>query len=205
MKIKIVPFRKDWKNQFDKISKELHQILQELKPIIEHIGSTSIQNLSAKPIIDIQVGIKDKSQFDIVVELMKNTKDYIYYEAFNKSMPNRRLFVKLDEDSEKLKVKNTFKTLEEIPHDRLNTRRIAHIHVWKLDSDDWIRHIAFRDYLKYNNQVKQEYEKLKLRLSKQDWTDGMEYNLGKDKFIKRIESDAIKWFTQKNKNFKLKE
>ena len=198
MRIKIVPYRKEWKDQFNKISKELHQILQELNPIIEHIGSTSIEDISAKPIIDIQVGIKNKDQFGKVVELMKIPKDYIYYEAFNESMPNRRLFVKFDADVEKLKVNKTFKTLEEIPHERLNTRRIAHIHVWEFNSDDWIRHIAYRDYLKYNNQVRQEYEQLKLSLSKQEWTDGMEYNLGKDKFIKRIEAEAIIWHSQKS-------
>ncbi len=99
MRIKILPYRKEWKEQFEQISRELHQILHELNPIIEHIGSTSIEYLSAKPIIDIQIGIEDKNQFNKVVELMELPKDYIYYEAFNEALPNRRLFVKFDTDS----------------------------------------------------------------------------------------------------------
>ena len=64
-------------------------ILESLNPIIEHIGSTSIQFLSAKPIIDIAVGIKNTSELDLTIDpMIKN--QFIYYEVYNKVIPEAR-------------------------------------------------------------------------------------------------------------------
>ncbi|NGM90403.1 GrpB family protein, partial [Parapusillimonas sp. SGNA-6] len=45
-----------WKDQFEIIKQGLNEILSDLRVSIEHIGSTSVEGLSAKPIIDIMVG-----------------------------------------------------------------------------------------------------------------------------------------------------
>ena len=75
-------------------------ILESLNPIIEHIGSTSIQFLSAKPIIDIAVGIKNTSELDLTIDpMIKN--QFIYYEVYNKVIPERRLFVGLKDKKDK--------------------------------------------------------------------------------------------------------
>ena len=54
---------------------------EKLNPKIEHIGSTSVPNLSAKPIIDIQVGIENSYDLDKTIEPMINNH-YIYYELY---------------------------------------------------------------------------------------------------------------------------
>ena len=63
----VLPYDKQWKQDFLQIKDELQSALGELALRIEHVGSTSVQGLSAKPIIDIDVVIKDYSVFDDVV------------------------------------------------------------------------------------------------------------------------------------------
>jgi GrpB-like predicted nucleotidyltransferase (UPF0157 family) len=198
MKISVQPYQKAWQSQFLQIKQELNAILQELNPIIEHIGSTSVEHLSAKPIIDINVGVKREQDFEKVVTLMATQSDYLYYKVFNESLPQRRLFVKLNDAAEKWAFPNVFSNLNEIPHEETNEKRIAHVHVWVFGSPDWIRHIAFRDYLRENEVIRKEYENLKLGLAKKEWADGMEYNAAKNDFIKKIEAEAINWYFQKN-------
>ncbi|MOA08135.1 dephospho-CoA kinase/protein folding accessory domain-containing protein [compost metagenome] len=80
-----------------------------------------------------------------------------------------------------------------------HAHRIAHVHVLPFGSEHWIRHIAFRDYLRVHPAIKDEYQKLKEQLSTMEWKDGNDYNDAKDSFIKREERKAIKWYyEQKN-------
>ncbi len=197
MKIRIAPYNPKWADQFALLKKELSEKLNELNPLIEHIGSTSVVGLGAKPVIDISLGIKDESSFDRVVELMKGYP-YIYYEVYNSAMPNRRLFLRLKNETDKNLFPELFTADCIIPHDKINEYRLAHVHVWQYGSPDWDRHIAFREYLKSHPTIRKEYEDIKRKLSKQDWADGNEYNKGKDRFIKKTEADAILWYRNLN-------
>ncbi len=198
MKITITRYSPDWAKQFARLKKEIAEILKDLNPAIEHIGSTSIPGLSAKPVIDIQIGLRSADDFPLVEKRMM-AHHYIYYEVFNSSMPNRRLFVRLKgKDDYKLFPKK-FTNPENIPHEEINKYRHAHVHVWQVGTSDWNRHLAFRDYLMANPELKQQYEDLKMKLSLRDWKHGMEYNDGKDEFIKRVQVEAVEWYEQLNK------
>ncbi len=194
MKIILTPYQKIWLDQFLQISRELQDALEGLNPAIEHIGSTSVEGLSAKPIIDISTGVASAAEFDAVVARMRRLPTYIYYEAFNAGMPQRRLFVKLNDSVEALGFKPVFDSLEEIPHEAINEKRVAHVHVWVYGSEDWVRHIAFRDYLRTHETVRTAYETLKMELACKEWPDGMAYNAAKDRFIKQVETEAIRWY-----------
>ena len=106
MKIIIEKYNPKWIKQFNKLKNELSSILKFLNPKIEHIGSTSIPSLSAKPIIDIAVGVNNSSELELTIDPMIKNK-FIYYEVYNKVMPNRRLFVGLKDknDFNKFQVK----------------------------------------------------------------------------------------------------
>ena len=65
-----------------------------IHPKIEHIGSTSIQSLSAKPIIDILIGVNKNSELDLTIDPMIQNK-FIYYKVYDKDMPKRRFYVGL--------------------------------------------------------------------------------------------------------------
>ena len=191
MKILIEPYNTNWPSLFKEIKSELSVILNNNQPIIEHIGSTSIPDLSAKPIIDVAIGINHIDELDSLVKPL-TTNSYIYIKAFNKAMPNRRFFIKLNN------TQNTFKSIynapDEIPHEEWHKNKIAHIHIWELNSPDWVRHIAFKEYLLHNPVIRKEYGQLKNDLSKLDWIDGNEYNTAKNDFIKTIELKAIQWY-----------
>lgn len=196
MKITVSPYNPQWKMLFEQIRVELQTVLGDRAQAIEHIGSTSVENLSAKPIIDVGVGLKSAELFGEIVEKMRLLEDYIYYEAFNESMPQRRLFVKMKSPVSAYGLSSVFRTEAEIPHETVNENRLAHVHAWVFGSSDWTRHIAFRDYLRAHPQVKAEYEMLKMRLSEREWEHGMEYNQAKNSFIKKTETAALIWYNK---------
>ena len=66
-RVVVVPYNEQWKTDFDKIKQHLLPAIKDTIISIEHIGSTSVEGLSAKPIIDIDIVIKDYSVFDTVV------------------------------------------------------------------------------------------------------------------------------------------
>ena len=66
-KVTVVPYNKAWKYAFEKIKKEIESAIGDLIIAIEHVGSTSVEGLSAKPCIDIDVIIRDYSVFDDVL------------------------------------------------------------------------------------------------------------------------------------------
>ena len=66
-RVVVEPYDAGWKADFEKIKQEIEPVLEGLILGIEHVGSTSVQGLSAKPCIDLDVVIKDYSVFDSVV------------------------------------------------------------------------------------------------------------------------------------------
>ena len=182
MKIKFEKYNPNWQSDFEKLKDELSELIGFINPKIEHIGSTSVDGLSAKPIIDILIGMNDESDLErTIIPLIDN--DYAYYEEYNKNMPYRRFFVK-------------HKTLS-IPNADEYNNRLAHIHILPYNSEHWIRHIAFRDYLRTHQTVKNQYQKTKEQLSNKEWRDGNEYNEAKDTFLKEEERKAVNWYNTK--------
>lgn len=185
-----------WEQFFRDLEIELVKALGSLNPRIEHIGSTSVKDLSAKPIIDIMIGLKRPADLDLCPPLLMDN-NYVYYENYNVDIPYRRFFVKLKNSPQILSLPVHIKPGAIIPEELHNhSLRLAHVHILPLDSEHWIRHIAFRDYLLTHPEVKIEYQQLKKKLSLQEWKDGNEYNDAKTSFIKREEQKAIKWFNQ---------
>ncbi|WP_185226380.1 GrpB family protein [Chryseobacterium indologenes] len=194
MKVTFEQYNPSWKDQFASIKTELEKSIGFLHPQIEHIGSTSVEGLSAKPVIDIMIGVKNEQELDQIPPLLQGL-DYVYYEKYDEDMPYRRFFIKLIDRPHKLGFPEIIRTDDEIP-DKLHNHklRIAHIHAIPVSSKHWLRHIAFRDYLRAHPEVKKEYQQLKEHLSQKEWHDGNDYNDGKDPFIKREERKAVQWY-----------
>ena len=193
MKIYIEKYNPSWVLQFEEIKNRLLYILDFLKPVVEHIGSTSVPNLSAKPIIDVMVGLENEQLLDSTIEPMTK-HGFLYYQSFNQFFPNRRLYVGLKENSSQQTFQSVYTENDIIPHEEINLLRQSHIHIWKFRSDDWTRHIAFREYLKSQPSICKEYESLKWELSEKNWNKGMEYSDAKNDFIKKVEAEANLWF-----------
>jgi GrpB-like predicted nucleotidyltransferase (UPF0157 family) len=165
MKVLLTPYSPSWPRDFaaEKLFLQEHVSL----PIrIEHIGSTSVDGLCAKPIIDILIGVADESQLDIPVPEIQNL-GYQYISRYEDVMPYRRFFTK-----------------------EKNSVRTHQIHMVAYKSTFWIRHLQFRDYLRAHSEIAEEYAALKRQLAEQDWESVNDYADAKTDFIRRIEAAA---------------
>lgn len=135
-KVIVLPYDASWKTAFNDIRRELEAALGDLAVSIEHVGSTSVEGLSAKPIIDIDVVIRDYSVFDAVVRKLASVG---YIHEGDLGIQGREAF------------KYTHK-----PHLQKH-----HLYVCPQDSAELRRHITFRDFLRSNPDAVQEYSAVK--------------------------------------------
>ena len=135
-KVIVLPYDKAWKNDFEKIRNEIQTAVGHLITGIEHIGSTSVEGMSAKPCIDLDVIIKDYSVFDAVVKAL-HTIGYIH------------------EGDLGIKDREAFKYTDK-PH-----LRSHHLYVCPQNSAELHRHITFRDFLRSNPEAVRKYSKVK--------------------------------------------
>lgn len=132
----VQPYDEAWKQDFISISNEIRDALGELALRIEHVGSTSVPGLSAKPVIDIDVVIRDHSVLDEVISRLAKIG---YQHEGNLGIAGREAFGY--EGKEHLKE--------------------HHLYVCPEDSPELKRHIAFRDYLRSHPDAVQEYSRIK--------------------------------------------
>lgn len=190
MKIALVSPSTEWPSDFARHRALIATALSDFEPVIDHIGSTSLGDIAAKPIIDIVVGVRDEMHLDAVVQPMLEA-GYAYVKKFNAGMPYRRCFTKLV-------------SLQPIPlpqvigeDDTLSFGRhynsVANVHVMKAGSHHWMRHIAFRDYLRAHPDARSSYEALKLGIAERSFDDPLDYNAFKDDFIAEHQEKAMTW------------
>ncbi len=132
----VLPYNKKWKHDFAIIKNELETVIGELVVSIEHIGSTSVEGLSAKPIIDIDVVIKDYSVFDDVVA---GLAEIGYVHEGNLGIRDREAFA----------------------YSGRGHLREHHLYVCPENSEELCRHITFRDFLRKNPNAVEQYSKVK--------------------------------------------
>lgn len=136
--VTVLPYDPEWKTDFEAIRQELASALGGLALRIEHVGSTSVEGLSAKPIIDIDVVISGYPVFDAVVSRL----GAIGYSH---------------EGDLGIKDREAFKYSGK-PHLRRH-----HLYVCPQDSRELLRHITFRDYLRNNPDAVRKYGQVKER------------------------------------------
>ena len=135
-RVVVVPYDETWSSAFEEIKQELESAVGELIIGIEHVGSTSVEGLSAKPCIDIDVIIKDYSIFDAVVSKLE-TIGYIH--EGNLGIKDREAFKYADK-----------------PHLQKH-----HLYVCPQQSEELHRHIIFRDFLRANPEASKRYGAVK--------------------------------------------
>lgn len=81
--ITVEDYDPNWSNQFDKEIVKLKQVLADEVISIEHIGSTSVKGLGAKPILDIAIGVYDLEMVSEFIEPLKQIgNEFIYHKEF---------------------------------------------------------------------------------------------------------------------------
>ena len=134
--IVVVPYDEKWKLRFEEIAGELRAALGELALSIEHVGSTSVPGLAAKPIIDIDVVIEDESKLQAVIGAL--AKIGYQYEG-NLGIPGREAF----------------------GYEGKTHLMEHHLYVCPKDSPELRRHLSFRDYLRGHPEAVLEYSRIK--------------------------------------------
>jgi GrpB-like predicted nucleotidyltransferase (UPF0157 family) len=145
----------------------LVQALDDVIVDLQHIGSTSIPGLPAKPTIDILLGTKEWPWPTAVDEDLEQLR-YSFYKAPEE---NWRVYLK----------------------PWRNSRRGYHLHIVEHDSDHWRRHLHFRDYLRTHAEEARRYESLKHDLAKAHTYDRGKYQQGKAALIAELTKKAREW------------
>ena len=166
-KVEVKPYNKQWISIFEEEANKLHEIFGPEIIEIYHIGSTSVNNLKAKPIIDIMPVVRDINRIDEFNTVMVAMG---YESKGENGISGRRYFQKGGDN------------------------RTHHAHVYELDNPEIERHLAFRNYLRVHPDVAKKYGDIKGELSQRFPYDIESYIKGKEQLVLEIERKAIVWY-----------
>ena len=156
--VKVTPHRNEWAALFTHEKARLKAAIGEDVLDIQHVGSTSIPGLAAKPILDIGIAVADYDEAVVCVAPLE-ALGYLY--RGNAGIPRRHYF-------------------------RRGNPCTHHIHINEINSQDWRNQIAFRDYLRQHRWALNAYASLKASLAEQYPADREAYLMGKAPFITQI-------------------
>jgi len=166
--VKLEEYNPEWISWFETIRLFFESKLKPYLIRVEHVGSTSIPGMVAKPIIDFDIVIRI-SDFE---EIRRRLENEGYVHQGDLGIPEREAFAHENED-----LKNQLP-----PH---------HLYVCDINSRELHRHIMFRDYLRQHPDDATEYSKIKLYLVKKHSGDRESYIQGKDEIVQSILERAL--------------
>ncbi|TYR74106.1 GrpB family protein [Rossellomorea vietnamensis] len=154
----------NWKRLFQKEKQLLINIIGESIEDIEHFGSTSIEGIKAKPVLDILVGVNRMEDFNKFDRSLMKAEGY--YHLPGVKLQGKQVFAKFSD---------------------LETLTKTHIlHVVEFKGKWWNEHLTFRHYLNSHPLAAKEYEELKNKLASQYPADESAYTEGKYQFVQDI-------------------
>ncbi len=165
--IRIVEHDPDWAAQ---AQDELRRLTEALGPVavrLEHVGSTAVPGLAAKPILDLQLSvaaIEPRGRYVPPLERL----GYLFVP--DPESPDLHFFAK--------------------PAER---PRSHHLHVCELGSEHEFRHLALRDYLRGHAEEAAKYAALKREVVKRSPQDRLAYIEAKEEYVRDLEARAVKW------------
>jgi GrpB-like predicted nucleotidyltransferase (UPF0157 family) len=154
----IVEYDPRWPQRYEAEKTRLLAAVGDLTLAIEHIGSTAVPGLAAKPIIDMLAGVRDRAAAD---ECVARLQALGYDDVTPEDDPEWFYCLGRGAPSE------------------------YHLHIAKHPSAHWDRHIAFRDHLRADPQALREYGEMKKRLAAQFGRDRAGYSEAKSAFIQK--------------------
>lgn len=162
-KVILAEYDEDWANEFENEKNSIRQALSDYNIKIEHIGSTSVRLLCAKPIIDILIGVDN---FNVGFGCIHDLEAIGYESKGENGIPGRHFFAK-------------------------GEPRTHHLHMVDINSNLWNEHLLFRDYLRTNLDARMKYSKLKKELALKYENDREKYTSSKSEFIQNILQKAM--------------
>ena len=158
--VEVVEHDAAWPTEYERERARIADALGDLALAIEHVGSTAVPSLGAKPVIDILIGVRKFADSERCVRPL----DELGYEYRGEAgVPGRIHFRKI-----------------------IGGVRTHHLDIVEQGSDFWDRSILFRDYLRGHPKGAQEYYELKVRLAAQFADDYPGYTEAKSEFIEAV-------------------
>lgn len=152
-----------WKDKGIRESEELYTILSVFGvKEVEHIGSTAIPNLPAKPIIDLMASLSSLENIEEIVDIL-SLYDWYYVPPELDKQEWRRFFVKVKND-----------------------KRIAHLHLMQEGEARWGKQLEFRNILRADVYLAEQYAALKNQLAQEHNNDREKYTEAKTEFINKV-------------------
>jgi len=165
----VTKYNPRWPDWFIKIRRVLEASLGESYLTIEHVGSTAVPDMIAKPIIDITIVING-SRFG---EIKERLAQLGYVHEGDKGIPGREAFDLRDAELRSM-----------LP--------AHHLYVCAEDSHELKRHLAFRDFLRANRSYAGELSRLKWSLAEEHENDRQAYMDGKAALVQEITEMALR-------------
>lgn len=160
--VEICEYNAAWPLKFEEQKRDLMKAIGNKVVAIEHIGSTAVPGLGAKPIIDIMVGLRQLSDAEDCVEPLRRI-GYEYVPELEAEIPERRYFQKGPSN---------------VPE------KHYHLHMVEIHGVFWNVQILFRDYLRMHSDSAQDYFRLKKDLAARYRLNRKAYTEAKTSFIR---------------------
>lgn len=157
--VRLVAYDSSWMNLFATERTRLLELFPGRFTAIEHIGSTAVPGLAAKPIIDLLAGVNTFSEADSLLSTLC-AHGFETSAEFNATLPDSRWLMRHE-----------------------SGRRTHHLHLAVFGSEFWGRRVRFRDLLRADAAMADRYEKLKHGLAEQHRHDRDAYTEAKAAFI----------------------
>lgn len=161
-RVVIEPYDPAWSATFDSLRRRLVPVLGSVALAIEHVGSTAVPGLAAKPIIDIDIVVRDADGLAVAIARLGTVG---YTHRGDQGVAGREAFARPEGDP---------------PH---------HLYVCMAGGQELLRHLAFRDRLRVDPGAALAYGALKLRLAALHAEDRIAYNDGKGPWIRALMHD----------------
>jgi GrpB-like predicted nucleotidyltransferase (UPF0157 family) len=146
-----------WQHEFEREAAILGSLLGELVSAIEHVGSTAVPGLAAKPVLDIAISFTDASR---LAEARRRLNASGYEDRGDQGDHGGVVFAKGPASS-----------------------RTHYLHLVEAGSDQWLRYLGFRDALRRDPLRRSRYEALKKRLAARFPRDRSSYQRTKGEFV----------------------
>jgi len=172
--IEVVDYDPCWVAAFEEEAATLRVVFAERVVEMQHIGSTAVPGLAAKPIIDILVMLDKTDDINAFDRAMEDAGYRVRGECLDATIPGtpgRFYFTK-----------------------ETNGVRSHHVHVYAKGHWEIPDKLAFRDYLRAHNEKAAEYGELKRRIAAEYRFDNIGYMRAKDSFVKSTLAEARRWY-----------
>jgi GrpB-like predicted nucleotidyltransferase (UPF0157 family) len=155
-------YQDTWREQFSRVAEQLRASVSDPSAVLEHIGSTSVPGLCAKPVLDVLLGVSSLGEVEASIPTLASA-GFVYRPEYEAAIPDRRYFVR--------------------PEGQIMR---VHLHAVLLGGPIWHQHLYFRKTLRQDPLMREHYATLKRSLAVAYAGDKAAYTEAKAPFIRQV-------------------